>query len=66
MYNIVANPIPRSGLFATPSSFEQLSIVIEALSPEQKALVYPYVMMTLNTCNRIVEEEILSKDIFAQ
>lgn len=61
MYDIIANPIPRSGLFATPSSFEQLSNVIEALSPDQRALIYPYVMMTLNTCNKVVEDQILSK-----
>jgi len=66
MYNIVSNPIPRSGFFATPSDFEQLTLVLEALSPSEKALVYPYMMMALNTCHKAVEDHILSKEIFAQ
>jgi len=49
MYDIVANPIPRSGLYATPVDLAELIKVIEALSPQERALVYPYVMMTLNT-----------------
>jgi len=66
MYDIVSNPIPRSGFFATPSNFEQLTLVLEALSPQEKALVYPYMMMALNTCHKAVEDHILSKEIFAQ
>jgi hypothetical protein len=66
MYNIVNNPIPCSGFFATPSDFKELTLVLEALSPQEKALVYPYMMMALNTCHKAVEDEILSKDIFAQ
>ena len=66
MYDIINNPIPKSGLFATPDNFEQLTAVLQNLSPGERALVYPYVMMTLNTCNKIVEEEILSKEVFGQ
>jgi len=64
MYDIVSNPIPRSGLYATPEDFKELTRVIEALSPQERALVYPYVMMTLNTCNKAVEDKILSREIF--
>jgi hypothetical protein len=64
IYDAVQNPIPRSGLYATPVNLAELTKVIEALSPQEKALVYPYVMMALNTCNKLVEDNILSKEIF--
>jgi len=65
MYDIVKNPIPRSGLFAT-RTLSEIQAEIETLPATQKALVYTYVMATLNACNQLVEDEILSKEIFAQ
>ena len=65
MYDIVNNPIPRSGFFATPT-LEDLQDQIEALPKDQRALVWIYVMQTLNACHQIVEDKILSKDVFAQ
>lgn len=65
MYNIVENPIPRSGFFATPT-LEQISDQIEGYPAEQKAQMYLVMQLTLNACNKLVEDEILSKDIFAQ
>lgn len=50
------NPIPRSGLFATPTLAE-IQADIETLPATQKALVYSYVMATLNACHQLVEEE---------
>ena len=65
IYDAVQNPIPRSGFFATPT-LEDLQSCIEALPSKERALVYTYVMQTLNACNQLVEDEILSKEIFAQ
>ena len=65
MYDIVKNPIPRSGLWATPT-LEQIQTQIEGFPPEQKAQMYNVLMLTLNACNKLVEDEILSKEIFAQ
>jgi hypothetical protein len=65
MYDIVQNPIPRSGLFATPT-LEQISNQIEGFPAEQKAQMYLVFQLTLNACNKLVEDEILSKEIFAQ
>jgi hypothetical protein len=65
MYDIVTNPIPRSGLFATPT-LEQISNQIEGFPAEQKAQLYLVFQLTLNACNKLVEDEILSKEIFAQ
>ena len=66
MYDIVNNPIPTSKLFATPESEQDLFDRIESLSGAEKALAFQIAMMTFNLCNRMVETEILSKDIFAQ
>jgi hypothetical protein len=63
VYDIVNNPIPRSGFFATPT-LEDLQDQIEALPKEQRALVWTYVMQTLNACHQIVEDKILSREIF--
>jgi hypothetical protein len=65
MYNIVNNPIPRSGLFAT-RTLAEIQAEIETLPATHKALVYTYVMATLNACNQLVEDEILNKEVFAQ
>jgi len=66
MYNIVNNPIPKSKLFATPATEQDLFNRIEQLSGAEKALAFQIAMMTFNLCNHLVEENILSKEIFAQ
>ena len=53
------NPIPRSRFFAT-RSLEDIQADIEGLPAKEKALVYQYVMMTLNACHELVREEIES------
>ena len=65
MYNTVNNPIPRSGLFAT-MPLGDLQAYIEMMSAEEKAQAYLIMQLTLNACHQIVEDEILSKEIFAQ
>jgi hypothetical protein len=65
MYDIVTNPIPRSGLFAT-KSLGEIQEYIEMMPTEAKATAYLIMQFTLNACNKIVEDEILSKEIFAQ
>jgi len=65
MYNIVENPIPRSDLWAT-RSLEDIYEELNGLSRPEQALAWHYVMLTLNACNQLVEDNILSKEIFAQ
>jgi hypothetical protein len=65
MYNIVNNPIPHNGFFNTPSLTE-LQERIEQLPAQEKALVYTFVTQALNACHKLVEDDILSKEIFAQ
>jgi len=66
MYNIVNNPIPTSKLFVCPKDEQDLYDRIELFSGAEKALAFQIAMMTFNLCNRLVEDEILSKEIFAQ
>ena len=51
------NPIPKSGLFVTPT----LDVIAEQIermpSSTQKANMYMIFQMTLNACNKLVEEE---------
>jgi hypothetical protein len=65
MYDIVQNPIPRSGLFAT-KSLGEIQAMIEGLPSKQKADAYLIMQLTLNACNKLVNDEILSKEVFAQ
>jgi len=65
MYDTVQNPIPRSGFFATPT-LEQISNQIEGFPEIEKAQLYLVMQLTLNACHKLVEENILSKEIFAQ
>lgn len=65
MYNVINNPIPRSGLFAT-KTLAEIQEFIECFPVKQKADLYLVMQFTLNACNKIVEDEILSKEIFAQ
>ena len=65
MYDTVKNPIPKSGLWAT-YSLEDLQGMLNKLTGAERALASHFVMLTLNACNKVVEDEILSKEIFAQ
>ncbi len=65
MYDIVKNPIPRSGLFAT-KSLAEIQAYIECMPTEAKATAYLIMQFTLNACHKIVEDEILNKEVFAQ
>lgn len=64
MYNVVENPIPRSGLFAT-KSLTEIQEYIESMPVEARATAYLIMQFTLNACNKIVEDRILSKEVFA-
>jgi len=66
MYDIVKNPIPTSKLFVTPQDEQDLYNRIEQLVGADKALAYQIAMMTFNLCNKLVQDEILSKEVFAQ
>ena len=57
------NPIPRSGMFVTPTSEQDLYDRIKQLSGgSERALAWRFAMFTFNLCNKMVEEE-LRKDV---
>jgi hypothetical protein len=66
MYDIVTNPIPKTGFFATPDSYQDLINYLDNFSGSEKALAMTIACMSLNLAHKLVEEEILSKEIFAQ
>lgn len=65
MYNIVQNPIPYSGLFTTPS-LEEVQKFIDALPERERANASLVLMFTLNACHKLVNDQVLSKEVFAQ
>jgi hypothetical protein len=66
MYDIVKNPVPTSKLFVTPKDEQDLFDRIEALSGKEKALAYQIAMMTFNLSHKLVEDNILNKEVFGQ
>ena len=65
MYNVVQNPIPKSKLFVTPVDEQDLFERIESMPKRERAIAYQIAMMTFNLSNKLVEEKILSKEVFA-
>ena len=65
MYDIVQNPIPKSNLFTSPSLAE-IQDFISKLPSKEQANANLVFMFTLNSCNELVETNILSREIFAQ
>ena len=63
IYDQVQNPIPRNGFFYTPT-LPELQERIEQLPAKEKALVYTFVTQAMNACYELVEEKILSKEVF--
>jgi hypothetical protein len=59
-YNLFDNPIPRSGLFATPS-LQEVQNYISSLPAREQATASMIFMFTLNACNRMVQTEILDR-----
>jgi hypothetical protein len=64
MYNVVENPIPHSNLFVTPT-LEEVQAHISGLPSREQAVANLVLMFTLNACHQLVEDKILSKEIFA-
>jgi len=63
MYNIVNNPIPKNGFWKT-HSLEAIQRLIESLPAKEKAAAYDVFTLTLNSCHQLVEDKILSREIF--
>ena len=65
MYNIANNPIPKTGLFATPESLEQLMEYCQRFSGQERMIAVTVATMALNLAHDLVQKDILDRDIFA-
>ena len=53
----MSNPIPNSKMFATPTSFEELTEMIENIgSAEEKRLAWLGAMLALNLAHDLIEK----------
>jgi hypothetical protein len=66
MYDIVKNPIPRNGLFATPESPEAFAEYLQSMSAKERSLAFLVAQMAFNLAHKLVEDEILSREVFGQ
>ena len=66
MYDIVNNPIPKTGLFATPESLDQLMEYCQRFNGQERIIAITVATMALNLAHELVEKDILSKEVFAQ
>ena len=48
--------IPKSSLFATPESLEQLDQMIRTLPANQRSVAYHFTMLAFNTANKLLED----------
>jgi len=65
IYDVVQNPIPKSGLWMTPADFEHLTRLLnECGSIEEQSKAWYGAILALNLAHRLVEDEILSKEVF--
>lgn len=51
------NPLPKSTLYYTPNTLEELDERIQNMPQKDRALIYHFVMMTINTCHKLVDEQ---------
>jgi hypothetical protein len=65
MYNVVENPIPKTGLFATPESLDQLMEYCQRFTGQERIIAITVATMALNLAHELVEDGILSKEVFS-
>jgi hypothetical protein len=66
MYDIVTNPIPKTGFFATPDSYQDLMDYVDLFNGSEKAVAMTIACMSLNLAHKLVEDKILNKEVFGQ
>jgi hypothetical protein len=64
IYDVVQNPIPKTGLFATPESLDQLLEYCQRFRGQERISAITVATMALNLAHELVEDKILSKEIF--
>ena len=64
-YDVVKNPIPKTGLWASPTLSQLQEQIDKHPNEQERALMSTLFVMTMNACHDLVEDKILSKEIFA-
>ena len=64
-YDVVKNPIPKTGLWASPTLAQLQEQIGKHPNEQERALMSTLFVMTMNACHDLVEDKILSKEIFA-
>ena len=57
------NPIPTSGMFATPNSMQDLYAQVEQMTGGERQAALIIMMMTMNLCSQMVDRE-LAKEAY--
>ena len=55
------NPIPRAGLWATPETYDELTQRVEDCTSKWDAM-----MLTLNFCRKLVDDELAKQAVDAE
>jgi len=53
----MTNPIPSNNLWHTPATLAELQDMINQFTGEQAALAAHVMMLTMNTCHKLVEDQ---------
>ena len=64
IYDVVQNPIPKTGLFATPESLDQLMEYCQRFNGQERIIAITVATMALNLSHELVERNILNKEVF--
>jgi len=64
-YDVVKNPIPKTGLWASPTLAQLQEQIDKHPNAQEKALMSTLFILTMNACHDLVEDKILSKEVFA-
>jgi hypothetical protein len=59
----MTNPIPRNGMFATPDSLDALQEYVSQFNGSELRAALVVMMMTMNLCNKIVEETVDAEQV---
>ena len=60
---IANNPIPMSGMFATPKTQADLFAYLQKFSGPERALAMTVAMMTMNMCNKMVDDAAVKETV---
>ena len=61
-YDVVKNPIPKTGLWASPTLAQLQEQIDKHPNEQERALMSTLFILTMNACHDLVEDKILNKE----